>query len=190
MSDQDQEHPEIGRRLRETGLVSAPDDLADDVMRRIRAEPRSRARHRWQPLRVRALTFALAAALLTAAVLGISRLDLGSGSGSGSGGGAKQAATQGSAEGRSTSDALASPSSSPYRQFTVGAYALRRLATGGSHPFLYGVPLKRVKSGFELYAPDARYARVAAALARAAAEFSAADGAPGSVTVRLYHLHR
>jgi hypothetical protein len=83
------EHDEIARRLRDEGLVEAPSDLAGEVMKRVRAEPRRSTSAVRRPL-----VTLLAAALITVAlVAGIARLGGGSAStaGGGSTGGGAQA---------------------------------------------------------------------------------------------------
>jgi hypothetical protein len=75
------EHEEIARRLREDGPVQAPSDLAGEVMKRVRAEPRRSTSAVRRPL-----VTLLAAALVTVAlVAGIAKL--GGGSASTAGGG-------------------------------------------------------------------------------------------------------
>ncbi|MDX6546970.1 MAG: hypothetical protein QOG33_520 [Gaiellales bacterium] len=76
------QHEEIARRLRDEGLAQAPPDMAGEVMRRVRSEPRRRTSSVRRPL-----TNLLAAAVIIAAlVAGVAKLG-GSGSGSASGGG-------------------------------------------------------------------------------------------------------
>ncbi len=83
------EHDEIARRLREDGPVKAPSDLAGEVMKRVRAEPRRSTSAVRRPL-----VTLLAAALVTVAlVAGIARLGGGSASTAGNvsaGGGAEK----------------------------------------------------------------------------------------------------
>jgi hypothetical protein len=91
MSDIDpNEHEEIARRLREDGPVQAPSDLAGEVMKRVRTEPRRSTSAVRRPL-----VTLLAAALVTAAlVAGIAKLGGGSASSAGggsTGGGASEA---------------------------------------------------------------------------------------------------
>ena len=83
MSDLDPgQHEEIARRLRDEGLAQAPPDIAGEVLRRVRSEPRRRTSSVRRPL-----TNLLAAAVIIAAlVAGVAKLG-GSGSGSASGGG-------------------------------------------------------------------------------------------------------
>ena len=78
-NDQDR----LTRLLREQGPAQAPPDMAGDVMRRVRAEPRPAPHSRWRP----AALLAAAAIVVIAGVVGISRIG-GSGSSSGLAGGA------------------------------------------------------------------------------------------------------
>ena len=80
------EHDEIGRRLRESGTVPAPDRLRAEVMDQVRAEPRARpARRSFVP---RLLPYAAAAGVLAALVLALSHLGGSGMNGSASSGGA------------------------------------------------------------------------------------------------------
>jgi hypothetical protein len=73
-------HEEIARRLREDGPVQAPSDLAGEVMKRVRSEPRRSTSAVRRPL-----VTLLAAALVTVAlVAGIAKLGGGSASTAGS----------------------------------------------------------------------------------------------------------
>jgi len=85
MTDQPPEqHEHVTRMLRDQGAAQAPPGLTDDVMRRVRAEPRRRERPA-----LRFVAVLAAAALLTSAgIAGISRL--GSGASSSSAGSAAQ----------------------------------------------------------------------------------------------------
>jgi hypothetical protein len=64
------EHEQLARRLHEQGQAQAPADLAGDVMRRVRAEPR-RPQRTW--LRPVALTAAVVV-LLAASIAGLARI--------------------------------------------------------------------------------------------------------------------
>jgi hypothetical protein len=81
MSDDPTQHDELRRRLAEQGAAPAPPELADEVMRRVRAEPRPRQRPTWlRPT----LALVAAAVLVVAALVGISRIGSASSSSSGS----------------------------------------------------------------------------------------------------------
>ena len=73
MSEQDERSEQIARLLREQGPVQAPDNLAGEVMSRVRAEPRRRARRAILPgLTLRpVLAYAAAATVLLAVGIGI-----------------------------------------------------------------------------------------------------------------------
>src|SRR5215467_14258234 len=87
MTDNGHDHDELRRRLADEGTASAPPDLADEVMRRVRAEPRRREHRVLRPV----ATLLAAAVLVVAALAGISRLGNGSaGSASSAGGEAAQ----------------------------------------------------------------------------------------------------
>jgi hypothetical protein len=83
MSDDDRRYDQLRRRLADEGGATAPPDLADQVMRRVRAEPRRRDRRFLRP----ALTLVAAAALAAAGLVGLAHIDTGSSS-SGSSAGA------------------------------------------------------------------------------------------------------
>lgn len=88
MSDNEHDdHEEIARRLREDGQAQAPPDLAGEVMKRVRSEPRRSTSAVRRPL-----VTLLAASLVTVAlVAGLAKLGSGSSSSAGgtSGGGAE-----------------------------------------------------------------------------------------------------
>jgi hypothetical protein len=87
MSDDDRTYDELRRRLADEARADAPRDLAGAVMRQVRSEPRPRDHRILRPM----LTLVAAAALVVAALFGLSRVDLGaagsSASSSGAGGG-------------------------------------------------------------------------------------------------------
>jgi hypothetical protein len=92
MTEPDETHEDIARRLRDTGLARAPDGLRADVMARVRAEPRRPPRRIVLP-RLRPLVpYAAAACLLAGAVVGLSHL---SGTGSSSSVGAAASGPEG-----------------------------------------------------------------------------------------------
>ena len=92
MTDNGHDHDELIRRLADEGRASAPPDLAPEVMRRVRAEPRHRERRILRPV----ATLLAAAVLVVAALAGISRLGNGSAgsASSAAGGGAEQGVTK------------------------------------------------------------------------------------------------
>jgi hypothetical protein len=101
------DHDEIGRKLRETGTVPAPERLRAEVMDQVRAEPRRRPSRR--SFLTPTLPYAAAAAILAALVLAISHLG-GSGtngsasSGGASAGGAEALSPKTAAPGRTAAD--------------------------------------------------------------------------------------
>jgi len=84
-------HDDIAARLRDEASATAPERLRDDVMLRVRAEPRpQRIRPRRRSFGRSFATVAAAACILGAMVFGLSRADFGGASGS-SGAGATAA---------------------------------------------------------------------------------------------------
>jgi hypothetical protein len=84
MSDFDPDsHEEVARRLREQGPAKAPPDLAGEVMRRVRSEPRGSTSSARRPV----VTLLAAAVVIAALLVGVSRLGGGSSSSAGSVGG-------------------------------------------------------------------------------------------------------
>jgi hypothetical protein len=86
-------HEEIARRLREEGPATAPPDLARELMRRVRSEPRGSTSSARRPV----VTLVAAAAVIVALLAGVSKLGGGSSSSAGSvgGGGVSGLATTG-----------------------------------------------------------------------------------------------
>jgi hypothetical protein len=123
MSDDDR-HDELRRRLADEGPASAPPDLAPEVMRRVRSEPRRERRSYLRP----AATLIAAALLALAAVVGIAHLGNGqtSSSSSGGGGAAGEAVSQ------------APTASSPQKD----------MATGLTHLIIRHVAHQRLESIF------------------------------------------
>jgi hypothetical protein len=80
---------QIARRLREEGTAEAPPDLADEVMRRVRSEPRRSTSSVRRPL----VTLLAAGLIIVALIGGISKLGGGSGSASMGGSTPEHAAT-------------------------------------------------------------------------------------------------
>ena len=85
MTDNGHDHEELRRRLADEGQATAPPDIAPEVMRRVRAEPRRREHRVLRPV----ATLLAAAVLVVAMFAGVSRLG---GSGSGSSAGSEAAA--------------------------------------------------------------------------------------------------
>jgi hypothetical protein len=82
MSDiEHDDHEEIARRLRDDGQAQAPPDLAGEVMKRVRSEPRRSTSAVRRPL----LTLLAASLITVALVAGLAKLG-GTGSGSAAGG--------------------------------------------------------------------------------------------------------
>jgi hypothetical protein len=69
-------HEEIARRLREEVPATAPPDLAGEVMRRVRSEPRGSTSSARRPV----VTLVAAAAVIVALLVGVSKLGGGSAS--------------------------------------------------------------------------------------------------------------
>jgi hypothetical protein len=122
------QHEEIARRLRDEGLAQAPPDMAGEVMRRVRSEPRRRTSSVRRPL-----TNLLAAAVIIAAlVAGVAKLG-GSGSGSASGGGsvpeshAGATSTGAPAKSANTPDSILIPGVPLSALHGTGALALAQL---------------------------------------------------------------
>jgi hypothetical protein len=122
------QHEEIARRLRDEGLAQAPPDIAGEVMRRVRSEPRRSSSRVRRPL-----TSLLAAAVILAAlVVGVAKLG-GTGSGSASGGSVGETtARQGANSGAIPPKSAASPDSIVIRRVPLsalhGAAAINSLA--------------------------------------------------------------
>jgi hypothetical protein len=111
------EQDRLARLLRDEGPAQAPGDLAADVMRQVRAEPRRRPR-RWLP----SLALPAAAAVaLVAGVIGVSRIDLGTGSSSS----AASSAARGAANGGGTTSSA--PETAPSVNGTHGAITLQHV---------------------------------------------------------------
>jgi hypothetical protein len=153
------QHEEIARRLRDEGLAQAPPDIAGEVMRRVRSEPRSSSSRVRRPL-----TSLLAAAVILAAlVVGVAKLS-GTGSGSASGGSvAETTAGQGAHSG-------AIPSKSPdiARSVVIHDVPLSALRNAGAVG-KYGAgqpqalcPLGYLdhRAGVTLFVPDSAWSAV------------------------------
>jgi len=82
-------HQEVARELRERGPAAAPPDLAGEVMRRVRAEPRHSTRSFARPL----VTLLAAAVVALALIAGVAKL--GGGTGSSASGGSTASGPEG-----------------------------------------------------------------------------------------------
>jgi hypothetical protein len=121
MSDEQREE-EIARRLRETGIVRAPDTLRPAVMREVRGPARRRARMPWGGLGVAAA--AVAAVALIA--VGVTQLGGGTGSSGSAGGGSSGAgALRAQAESSAGTDSRAAKS--PEGPIVVGRRQARAI---------------------------------------------------------------
>ncbi|MDX6494782.1 MAG: hypothetical protein QOE17_768 [Gaiellales bacterium] len=152
MSDiEPEDHEEIARRLRDDGQAQAPPDLAGEVMKRVRSEPRRSTSAVRRPL-----VTLLAASLITVAlVAGIAKLG-GGGSGSaaggvsGGGGGIEAHSSDKSGQGQVVQSKVLND---------VPKTALQRLKIHGAVPATAGnptsvyCPLDTVASRFSLFVP-------------------------------------
>jgi hypothetical protein len=98
------QHEEIARRLREDGPAQAPADLAGEVMKQVRSEPRRSTSAVRRPL----VTLVAASLIVVALVAGLAKIGSGSsssaGGSSGSGGGAEVTRSAGDASVVETKD--------------------------------------------------------------------------------------
>jgi hypothetical protein len=122
MTDEHANHEDIARLLREQGAVEAPPDLAASVMEEVRRTPRRpAARDRFAR---RTVQWAAAAVVVAAALLGLSRIDLGGGSSSSSSVGAASAGGEAQVPPKA---ADSSGQRSPSVRFSVGAAVARQV---------------------------------------------------------------
>jgi hypothetical protein len=175
MSDDDHEFEQLRRRLADEGQAQAPDDLAGEVMRRVRAEPRRRQRRSLQPVLV-----PLVAALLAAAgLVGVSHLG-----GSASSSSAGSTAAGG---GKEQAGSVAAPAAHPpgSGQVPLGPLVVRGVALDKAGA-VFGVATRcPVGDRLSVTVPDARYNSVATRLQALAAQPAAAGSR--QVDVRLRH---
>ena len=173
MSDREQppNHEHIARLLREQGPVEAPPDLAPEVMRQVRAEPRERRvpRIRWRP----AVGIAAAAACLLALGVGIAHLGSGgatsSSSGGGGGGNALEAAPQDASRSAPGGGTYTIARSDAEAIFGSAAGALANGGTTRVPEAGEPIDLKRVRQGYRAVGDAAAYPALARKLAYAAA---------------------
>jgi hypothetical protein len=178
MSDHEPEqHEEIARRLRDEAGAKAPAELAGDVMRRVRSEPRPSPRRR--PL----LALLAAAVIIAALVGGISRL----------GGGSSSSASGGSVGEHASSSAprTAAGDGAARNSIVVSGVPLSNLKRVLKDAYLphssYGIIAADRCPGNAIYSlgvPGSSWDSVRARLQSSAAALSAAP----RVTVRLRRL--
>ena len=130
MTENDRNHDEIARRLRDSGLVEAPERLRPDVMRHVRAEPRPRRARR--PILRPLVPYAVAACLLLGIVFALSHAHGGGSSASGGGGGVS--AGLGPGQGGGTA--------SVPKAVHQGSAGLGALDSVGAHGYALKVPRK------------------------------------------------
>jgi hypothetical protein len=163
VNEKGNDHDRLTRLLREQGPAKAPPGMADDVMRRVRAEPRPAPHSRWRP----AALLAAAAIAIIAAVLGISRI--------GSGG-----SSSGAEAGGVSSDMRALPSAS-HSSGNAGAATSAPVAKSVSPTALRGafsVNLPPCSTAYTLHVP-------AAQLDTAARHLQALARVQNGITVRV-----
>jgi hypothetical protein len=190
---EDERHDEVTRLLREQGPASAPEDLREEVMRRVRAEPRDRTSSTRRPV----LTL-LAAALVTVALVGgISRLDGGSTGSAGSGGAAETSAN--GVKALSSGDSSGRGATAPEAQHltTLGPpvtfkqvpkpalLSLVNTYSGGQNGIIRDQRQSVTGHVVELYVANSRWQQVRRTIRGLAAQ--AAPDAP-RVEVRLYRV--
>jgi len=127
------DHEQLARRLHDQGQAQAPVDLAGDVMRRVRAEPRQQQRTWLRPVAL----CAAVVVLLAASIAGLARIG-GSGQSSSAGSAASSLprAAMGGGGSESNGDSIAkAPSFSMSGQRHVAGVPTDKLATLSPLPF-------------------------------------------------------
>jgi hypothetical protein len=170
MNRQNDEHDDIARRLRETGIVRAPEEVRPDVMRTVRLEARGRRRP-WLASHRPQLLAAAALVVVVAAVVAIATLGGGGGGSAAGGGSASRAA--GAASGGGALQKAPSASKRPPKVYTVEKTAVQPLLGPLSRPPRNGVIVVR--------APEQQYVQVRRLLSQAARVHPPL----GNVTVKL-----
>ena len=165
------DHEQLTRRLHEQGQAQAPADLAGDVIRRVRAEPRQ-PQHTW--LRPVALC-ATVAVLLAASIAGLARIG-GSGQSS-SAGSAAETHAAGSAGGLGQSLGQKAAPDATTQERRVAGVPTDKLATLSPLPFCPA-------HAYALRVPAGRYADVSRRL-----QAWAAAGPAGATTNNVL-VHR
>jgi hypothetical protein len=165
------DHEQLTRRLHEQGQAQAPADLAGDVMRRVRAEPRH-PQHTW--LRPVALC-ATVAVLLVAGIAGLTRI--GGAGQSSSAGSAAETHAAGSAGGLGQSLGQKAAPDATTEERRVAGVPTDKLATLSPLPFCPA-------HAYALRVPAGRYADVSRQL-----QAWAAAGPAGATTNNVL-VHR
>lgn len=124
------DHEQLTRRLHEQGQAQAPADLADDVMRRVRAEPRQQQRTWLRPVAL----CAAVVVLLAASVAGLARIG-GSGQSSSAGSAAETHSAMGAAPEAPQRQASSGGTTSPDALGNVVVVPADKLATLSPLPF-------------------------------------------------------
>jgi hypothetical protein len=169
------DHEQLTRRLHEQGQAQAPADLAGDVMRRVRAEPRQQQRTWLRPVAL----CAAVAVLLAASVAGLARIG-GSGQSSSASSAAETHAAMGAAPTASGGQG-SSGGGIPYRDAlgNVVVVPADKLATLSPLPFC-----PAHTHTYALRVPAGRYQAVNRQL-----QAWAAAGHAGATTYNV-HVHR
>jgi hypothetical protein len=176
MTDDDRRYDQLRSRLADQGRASAPPDLAAEVMRRVRAEPRGGERRLLRP----AATLIAAALVVVAALAGIAHLGNGA-TGSSSSNGGKRAASSAVGGGGSSSAAPTTQGFDALRPVIVRHVASKNLGLIFDQARVPACP-----AGDRLTAsvPRAQITQVEHQLRRAAA------GAVSGADTRDVELHR
>jgi hypothetical protein len=164
------DHEQLTRRLREQGQAQAPADLAGDVMRRVRAEPRQHQRTWLRPVAL----CAAVAVLLAASVAGLARIG-----GSGQSSSASSAAETRGVMGALPKASQAQGSGAPGASGNVVVVPADKLATLSPLPFC-----PAHTHTYALRVPAGRYQAVNRQL-----QAWAAAGHAGATTYNV-HVHR
>ncbi|MDX6534759.1 MAG: hypothetical protein QOF68_2503, partial [Gaiellales bacterium] len=153
----DERHDEVTRLLREQGSAPAPPGLRDEVMRRVRQEPRAAAR----PVRRSVLTLVAASLITIALVGGISRLG-----GSGVSGGGDAAGTSASRAAAKEFFDSAGGTSAPLTTM-AGPLTVKNVPEDALTALLYGLTSRSYHrdqsingSIIDLYVADSQWAEV------------------------------
>jgi hypothetical protein len=168
------DHEQLTRRLREQGQAQAPADLAGDVMRRVRAEPRQHQRTWLRPVAL----CAAVAVLLAASVAGLARIG-GSGQSSSASSAAETRGVMGAVPKASQAQGTTGGSGAPGASGNVVVVPADKLATLSPLPFC-----PAHTHTYALRVPAGRYQAVNRQL-----QAWAAAGHAGATTYNV-HVHR